>query len=199
MTQFQRLPFLLLISIFWHSQNFHITNIIHHSSILAKIHKLTQLFAFFSIIYLSLMAKGSKQKGSNHSIDEDVALCRAWIIISEDLIIGNSQSSGTMWNQIIAQFFQFILGAQDRIPRSLKSRRGNIQQLCTKFSECLDQVGRLNKSGQNEVDNVICFLIMTYVVLGCKMGVLWYRRRNHSSLIIVGLLSSMPLSGNRWM
>ncbi|CAL9012760.1 unnamed protein product, partial [Prunus brigantina] len=64
----------------------------------------------------------------------------------------------------------------------------NIQQSCTKFSECLDQVGRLNKSGQNEVDNY-----------SNAKWVYYDRRIDHSSLITVGLLSSMPLGGNRWM
>ncbi|KAH0982973.1 hypothetical protein GBA52_010150 [Prunus armeniaca] len=53
------------------------------------------------------MAESSKQKCANYSIDEDVALCRAWIIISKDPIIGNCQSSGTMWNRIRDQFIQF--------------------------------------------------------------------------------------------
>ncbi|ONI14561.1 hypothetical protein PRUPE_4G287300 [Prunus persica] len=89
------------------------------------------------------MAESSKQKGANYSIDEDVALCRAWIIISEDPIIRNCQS-----------IIQFHLDAQEvRSSKSLKSLWINISQMCNKFSECLTQVERLNKSGQNENDN----------------------------------------------
>ncbi|KAH0981441.1 hypothetical protein GBA52_008618 [Prunus armeniaca] len=91
------------------------------------------------------MAESLKQKGTNYSIDEDVALCRAWIIISEDPIIENCQSN---------QFIQFHPDAQEvRSSQSLKSRWTNISQMCNKFSKCLAQVARLNKSVQNEIDN----------------------------------------------
>lgn len=33
------------------------------------------------------MMEGSKQKGSNYPADEDLALCRAWIVISEDQVL----------------------------------------------------------------------------------------------------------------
>ncbi|KAH0977678.1 hypothetical protein GBA52_027397 [Prunus armeniaca] len=84
------------------------------------------------------MAEGLKQKGAHYSIDEDVAIWRAWIIISEDPIIRNCQSNGMMWNQIRDQFIQFHPDAQEvRSSKSLKSRWTNISQMCNKFSECL--------------------------------------------------------------
>lgn len=81
------------------------------------------------------MAEGSKQKSANYSVDEDIALYRVWIVISEDPIIGNSQSSGTMQNSIKYQFLQFhSRDKKVRTIKSLKSRCTNISALCTKFS-----------------------------------------------------------------
>ncbi|KAH0983049.1 hypothetical protein GBA52_010226 [Prunus armeniaca] len=61
-----------------------------------------------------------------------------------------------MQNRIRDQFIQFHLDAQEvRSSKNLKSRWTNISQMCNKFSECLTQVARLNKSGQNENDNII--------------------------------------------
>ncbi|KAL6293199.1 hypothetical protein ACE6H2_001341 [Prunus campanulata] len=114
------------------------------------------------------MAEGLKQKGANYSIDEDVALCRAWIIISKDPIIGNCQSSGTMWNQIRDQFIQFHPYAQEvRSSKSLKLLWMNISQMSNKFSELLMQNDFFSRG-----------------------------LRKHSSLTTIGMLSNMLMSGN---
>lgn len=92
----------------------------HYSPLLFHFGKNPQTYSIvciFLIIYRSLMTEGSKQNDSNYSINEDVALCRAWIIINEDPIIENSQSSEIMWNQIIAQFFFFNLSMVPKIGR----------------------------------------------------------------------------------
>ncbi|ONI14228.1 hypothetical protein PRUPE_4G269800 [Prunus persica] len=62
----------------------------------------------------------------------------------------------------------------------------NISASFTKFSECMANVGRLNKSGQKKL-----------TIYKMQDGCISRGNENHSSLTIAGMLSSMPISGNR--
>jgi len=48
--------------------------------------------------------KGPSKRGSNYSAVEDVQLCKSWIHISNDPIIGNDQSGKTYWERIANDF-----------------------------------------------------------------------------------------------
>lgn len=51
--------------------------------------------------------KGSnKFKLPNFDIDEDKALCKAYIAISEDPIIGNSQHQHSFWERVHVAFYE---------------------------------------------------------------------------------------------
>ena len=47
---------------------------------------------------------GPSKRGSNYSAVEDVQLCKSWIHISNDPIIGNDQSGKTYWERIANDF-----------------------------------------------------------------------------------------------
>ncbi|CAB4286459.1 unnamed protein product [Prunus armeniaca] len=70
---------------------------------------------------MSGIGEGSKKaKLPNFSTEEDVALCHAYLAISEDPIIGNSQQANAFWAGIHKQFFELCLS--NRTSNSLKCR-----------------------------------------------------------------------------
>ncbi|CAB4282354.1 unnamed protein product [Prunus armeniaca] len=102
---------------------------------------------------MSGIGEGSKRaKLPNFSIEEDVALCHAYLAISEDPIIENSQQANAFWARIHKQFFE--LCPSNRTSNSLKCRWNFIRQRCQKYWECLVEADRKNKSGSSELNKV---------------------------------------------
>ncbi|XP_021803316.1 glutathione S-transferase T3-like, partial [Prunus avium] len=102
---------------------------------------------------MSRIGEGSKRaKLPNFSTEEDVALCHAYLAISEDPIIGNSQQANAFWARIQKQFFELCLS--NRTSNSLKCRWNFIRPRCQKYWECLVEADRENKSGSSELNKV---------------------------------------------
>ncbi|KAH0972251.1 hypothetical protein GBA52_024407 [Prunus armeniaca] len=80
---------------------------------------------------MSGIGEGSKRaKLPNFSTEEDVALCHAYLAISEDPIIRNSQQANAFWAGIHKQFFELCLS--NRTSNSLKCRWNFIQATMSK-------------------------------------------------------------------
>ncbi|XP_008240811.1 PREDICTED: glutathione S-transferase T3-like [Prunus mume] len=102
---------------------------------------------------MSGIGEGSKRaKLPNFSTEEDVALYHAYLAISEDPIIGNSQQANAFWAGIHKQFFE--LCPSNRTSNSLKCRWNFIRPRCQKYWECLVEADRKNKSGSSELNKV---------------------------------------------
>ena len=45
-------------------------------------------------------------RGRNWTCEEDVALCLAWVSVSEDGAIGTNQNKKVLWDKIVAKFHE---------------------------------------------------------------------------------------------
>ncbi|GMP85923.1 hypothetical protein CsSME_00038900 [Camellia sinensis var. sinensis] len=80
-----------------------------------------------------------------------MALCKAWCHISEDPIVGNSQSYTHFWGRIYENYCS-LQNDQSRTQVSIQSRWGTIMKCSNKFRGCLAQVENLHPSGMSQVD-----------------------------------------------
>ncbi|CAL5373888.1 unnamed protein product [Camellia sinensis] len=80
-----------------------------------------------------------------------MAICKSWCHISEDPIVGNSQSYSHFWGRIYENFC-LLQNDQSRTQVSIQSRWGIIMKCSNKFRECLTQVENLHPSGISQVD-----------------------------------------------
>ncbi|OQU83659.1 hypothetical protein SORBI_3005G154900, partial [Sorghum bicolor] len=91
---------------------------------------------------------GCKSKrGSNYTNLEDIQLCKSWIHISNDPIIGNQQPGKTYWERIANDFHMNRNFESDRTPNSLEHRFGIILKECMKFQGYYEEVERCHPSG----------------------------------------------------
>ncbi|CAD6240354.1 unnamed protein product [Miscanthus lutarioriparius] len=91
--------------------------------------------------------KGSSKQGSNYTNLEDIQLCKSWIHISNDPIIGNNQPGKTYWERIGNDFHSNRDFESDRTPNSLEHRFGIILKECMKFQGYYEEVERRHPSG----------------------------------------------------
>lgn len=102
----------------------------------------------------------SSARGKSFSSEQDEAICRAFLSITEDPIIGNSQSRSHFWTRVLEEY-KSKTNDSLRSESSMKSRWQIIQKSCNKFRGCLRSVQELHQSGithQNEVSNFLFFL-----------------------------------------
>ncbi|KAG0535054.1 hypothetical protein BDA96_04G333200, partial [Sorghum bicolor] len=90
---------------------------------------------------------GKSKRGSNYNNLEDIQLCKSWINISNDPIIGNQQSGKTYWERIANHFHTNRDFDSDRTPNSLEHRFGIILKECMKFHGYYEEVERRHPSG----------------------------------------------------
>ena len=99
--------------------------------------------------------KGSSKWGSNYTNLEDIQLCKSWIHISNDPIIGNNQPGKTYWERIGNDFHSNRDFESDRTPNSLEHRFGIILKECMKFQGYYEEVERRHPSGIPYKEHVI--------------------------------------------
>ncbi|XP_012841516.1 PREDICTED: glutathione S-transferase T3-like [Erythranthe guttata] len=94
-------------------------------------------------------------RGRNFSSEDDASLCRAYIAISEDPLIGKKQSITIMWKRIQEKNHELVPdGGEKRTAKSLKSHWTKINQSCTRFAECVAQITLRPRSGASAIDNL---------------------------------------------
>ncbi|XP_038716125.1 glutathione S-transferase T3-like isoform X2 [Tripterygium wilfordii] len=99
----------------------------------------------------SRSTQGSNRKSPNWKVNEDVALCQAWVRISEDPIIGNGQAHDAFWFSIWTEFKLRTPGTE-RVQRACENRWAVIQADVSKWRAIVKRVQRVRASGTNPND-----------------------------------------------
>ncbi|GAB2233223.1 hypothetical protein Droror1_Dr00002442 [Drosera rotundifolia] len=94
------------------------------------------------------------RRGKSFTPEQDMAICYAYLNITQDLTIDNSQSSGHFWDRI---YQHYIRSTSDdaRSQGSIKSRWGIIMKCCNKFLGFLTQVQNAHQSGMTDTNVVL--------------------------------------------
>ncbi|RXH83252.1 hypothetical protein DVH24_003750 [Malus domestica] len=141
-------------------------------------------FRFADLFYPSTVGSSeAPTKHGNYSIEEDVALCRAYIMINEDPIIGNGQALTTFWKHVVVVFNKIMIDiGEERTPRSLKSRWYiTINAKSNKFNE----VARCSHIGIPLYCKVIFVLFCPKIhVSPCDYFWLHNRRMSYHTLVV---------------
>jgi hypothetical protein len=107
----------------------------------------------------STRGKASSKRGSNYTNQEDIQLCKSWIHISNDPIIGNDQPGKTYWERIATDFHKNRDFESDRTANSLEHRFGIILKECMKFQGYYEEVKRRHPSGVPYQEHVLDLLL----------------------------------------
>ncbi|XP_021999628.2 uncharacterized protein LOC110896888 [Helianthus annuus] len=85
--------------------------------------------------------------------EEEYALTRAFIDVSEDPVISNNQSKTVFWNRIRELFFELMgRGEEYRLPDSISGRWTDINRKCTNFQTVYQRLYSGWKSGSSDED-----------------------------------------------
>ncbi|XP_021995346.1 glutathione S-transferase T3-like [Helianthus annuus] len=85
--------------------------------------------------------------------EEEYALTRAFIDVSEDPVIVNNQSKTVFWNRIRELFFELMgRGEEYRLPDSISGKWTDINKKCTNFQTVYQRLYSGWKSGSSDED-----------------------------------------------
>ncbi|XP_022035265.1 glutathione S-transferase T3-like [Helianthus annuus] len=85
--------------------------------------------------------------------EEEYALTRAFIDVSEDPVIANNQSKTVFWNRIRELFFELMgRGEEYRLPDSISGKWTDINKKCTNFQTVYQRLYSGWKSGSSDED-----------------------------------------------
>jgi len=86
-------------------------------------------------------------RGPKWSEEECIELCRAWMSVSEDPVVGDEQTSASFWARIYDLWCKKCSGA-GRTPTALKNQwNGKIQPDCQKFAGFFKRSIEAHESG----------------------------------------------------
>ncbi|KAK1578366.1 hypothetical protein Q3G72_029740 [Acer saccharum] len=103
----------------------------------------------------SARQRNTRESCKNWQSHEDEALCKAWLHVSEDAIVGTNQKRDSLWSNI-KNIFEEMLGYKTTHTTSaLNSRFKTIQLDLNKYSACVLRVQTTPTSGFNAADNEI--------------------------------------------
>ena len=88
-------------------------------------------------------------RGANFSSTEEMQLCRSYLVIGKDAVMGTGQKTGTFWEQIEKHFNEHTGGSEGSL-RSLETKWRVITADCSKFVGAMASVRALQRSGENE-------------------------------------------------
>ncbi|XP_012859018.1 PREDICTED: uncharacterized protein LOC105978146 [Erythranthe guttata] len=94
-------------------------------------------------------------RNKNWNMEEDEALCKAWLRVSEDAIVGTDQQRGRLWERIRVEFISILEYDPGRNASGLAHRWKIIQHCVSKFSGYVRTIERAQRSGNNAEDNMI--------------------------------------------
>ncbi|CAL8993495.1 unnamed protein product [Prunus brigantina] len=92
------------------------------------------------------------QRGVNWRLEEDEALCKWWVSISEDEAIGTNQANDTFWKCVYQKFLENdsgISGPERRTYQVIASWFKTINQQCSLWKTCLTKANTNPRSGSN--------------------------------------------------
>ncbi|KAL7608714.1 hypothetical protein Lser_V15G10950 [Lactuca serriola] len=95
--------------------------------------------------------QSTKKKSKQWSIEEEVALAKAWVDVSKDPEIENRQQSDSFWRRIL-ECFSKQLGGTDRTVHQMNSKWKNMHEKMKKFNDIYNNKLTQRRSGQSEAD-----------------------------------------------
>ena len=96
---------------------------------------------------------GKGKKGKNFSADEERALCRSFLAVSQDPVCGNGQRNTAFWERITTNYnHNKPRSCPIRPARSLESKWSHIKHDVAKFSGVFKQVSDCRESGASAED-----------------------------------------------
>jgi hypothetical protein len=93
-------------------------------------------------------------------MEEDEALCYAWLAISQDPAIGVGKKDTRFWNRIRDHFSEAITGKDSRTLCSIQNRWEKIRKDCSKYRGCLSQIEHRHLTGATLSDKVRFILLL---------------------------------------
>lgn len=97
----------------------------------------------------------SHSRTASYTIEDDRVLCRMYLDISQNPIIGKNQTSVQFWDRVSEAYNSSrSSSAQGRNGRSLQCRWNNINKAVGKLRGCVRQIENLHPSGASEEDIV---------------------------------------------
>lgn len=98
------------------------------------------------------------QRGINWKPEEDEGLCKGWVCISEEEVIGMNQPNNTFLGKGVPEVVLENMKANDRsearTPQAIASRFKIINQQCSLWKACLIKANASPSSGSNPRDLV---------------------------------------------
>ncbi|KAI3838874.1 hypothetical protein MKX03_002650, partial [Papaver bracteatum] len=93
--------------------------------------------------------KPTSQQGNccSWSTEEDIALTKAFLYVTLDSIVGNDQTSGTMWQRILEAYKNNVTDYDNRGWNSLKCHLKTIQASVSTFHGFYEGIERAPPSG----------------------------------------------------
>ncbi|CAN1848445.1 hypothetical protein LINPERHAP1_LOCUS38931 [Linum perenne] len=93
----------------------------------------------------------TKTRGASWKSIEDECLCRAYVQIYEDGIVGNGQTNLTFWQRVRIRFHEQLTGA-NRTQESMESRMRTISKSCSAWKGALRKATSRQGSGTTQSD-----------------------------------------------
>ncbi|KAK1563216.1 hypothetical protein Q3G72_024167 [Acer saccharum] len=94
------------------------------------------------------------KRGKSFTNNQDVAICNAWLAITQDPVVGNLQTSHNFWDRVLENYTIHVNDQTVRTKTSIQSRWGTIMRSCNKYRGYLSQIENRQQSGMTEVDKV---------------------------------------------
>ena len=100
----------------------------------------------------------NRARGTNMTTHEDEALCRSYITVSTNAIVGSSQTSDRFWEAITVEYHKQPGIINERPPGSFQSRYHVISKAVMLYIAKLSHAIQHQPSGTNEMDVVSHFV-----------------------------------------
>ena len=94
-------------------------------------------------------------RSTNFMILEDEAICRAWIYVNEDSIVGAGQRVAHFWESIFENFKGRVGDDNRRTKDSIQSRFVNIQRAYNRWAGIISSIERTARSGTTIQDRMV--------------------------------------------
>lgn len=100
------------------------------------------------------MANSSvSSRGKNFNSEELRQLCRSYLQIQQDPIVGTGQKRENFWERVAEHYNRHKLEGHDvRTGKSLETKTGDVRSQTHKFKNCYQQIKDLNLTGVSEED-----------------------------------------------
>lgn len=101
----------------------------------------------------------AKARSKNFTKEDQIALCHAWLDVSEDPVVGNDQGGADFWAKVSFAFNQALmdLGHEDRCREAGSIQihwRDTLQKAVNKFCGSYSKAKQVEKSGYTEQDYI---------------------------------------------